>query len=591
MSTRQTYLGRSYWVVKDPLTLNFYRFEDEEYTLLQSIDGRRSPADIQRQFEREYAPQRLALAQLQSLVSQLHRQGLVTSDIPGQGAQLLQRQRERAAQQRRAAWANLLSVRFPGVDPDRLLTWLNHRLGWLFAWPGAVLALILCSAACLLVTAQFDVFLRRLPAFGQFFGGSNWLLLAVVLAGTKVLHELGHGLACKRLGGECHEMGFMLLVFTPCLYCNVSDSWMVRSKWRRAAIGAAGMYVEVLLASLCTFLWWFSNPGLVHFLCLDVMFVCSVSTLLFNANPLLRYDGYFILADLMEIPNLRQKSSAVMQRTLGHWLLGLRPLDDPFLPQRRRAFFVSYALAAVVYRWIVLGSILWFLYRVFEPYGLQIVGQLLAVLALCSLVVMPLGQLVRFLHAPGRMRKVKKLRALLSTSIVAGLLATALCMPFPYHVVTHFTLQPRDATTVYVDTGGRLTEIHVQPGQQVRAGQTLLVLQNPQLEMTLARLEGQRDQLLAKRAALQLQAYDQESALLEMAEVAESIATLDQSIARREQELERLTIRAPARGGLCRAPDHRPGPSRDATLLVGPSPATREPGGTSTGGSGRVSPG
>mgnify|MGYP000497118404 CR=1 FL=1 len=112
-----------------------------------------------------------------------------------------------------------------------------------------------------LVIVEWDVFRSRLPAFHEFFGPGNWLLLGLVLAVTKVLHEFGHGLSCKHYGGECHEMGFMLLVLTPCLYCNVSDSWMLPSKWRRAAIGAAGMYVEIVLASIATFVWWFSAPG------------------------------------------------------------------------------------------------------------------------------------------------------------------------------------------------------------------------------------------------------------------------------------------------------------------------------------------
>ena len=106
----------------------------------------------------------------------------------------------------------------------------------------------------------------------------------------------------------------MLLVFTPCLYANVSDSWMLPNKYHRAFIGAAGIYVEAILASIATFIWWFSEPGLLNYLALSVMFICSVSTVLFNGNPLLRFDGYYILMDLLEIPNLRQKATEVMKR-------------------------------------------------------------------------------------------------------------------------------------------------------------------------------------------------------------------------------------------------------------------------------------
>ena len=146
-----------------------------------------------------------------------------------------------------------------------------------------------------LVLVQFGEFQRKLPEFHQFFGPSNWFYLAIAMGFTKVLHEFGHGLSCKHFGGECHELGVMLLVLTPCLYCNVSDSWMLPNKWHRAFIGAAGMYVEICIASIATFLWWFSAPGLLNNICLSTMFVCSVSTVVFNGNPLLRYDGYYIL--------------------------------------------------------------------------------------------------------------------------------------------------------------------------------------------------------------------------------------------------------------------------------------------------------
>ena len=226
------------------------------------------------------------------------------------------------------------------------------------------------------MTVQFHVFTSRLPAFHEFFNFENALLLSLTLGVTKVLHEFGHGLTCKHFGGECHEMGVMVLVLTPCLYCNVSDSWLLPNKWARAAIGAGGMYVELVLASVATWIWWYSEPGLLNHLCLNAMFVCSVSTLIFNANPLLRYDGYYILSDITEIPNLRQKSTSVLSRKMGEWFLGLEQPDDPFLPERNQIFFALYSVAASIYQWVVVYSILFFLYHVFKPYGLEKIGQI-----------------------------------------------------------------------------------------------------------------------------------------------------------------------------------------------------------------------
>ena len=113
---------------------------------------------------------------------------------------------------------------------------------------------------------------------------------------------------------------------------------------------------------------------MLHYLCLNIMFISSVSTILFNANPLLRYDGYYILSDVVEIPNLRQKATSILSRKMGEWFLGLEPTEDPFLPERNQAFFALYTVAAVIYRWFIMASILFFLYKVFEPYGLKILG-------------------------------------------------------------------------------------------------------------------------------------------------------------------------------------------------------------------------
>ena len=188
------------------------------------------------------------------------------------------------------------------------------------------------------------------------------------------MHEFGHGLSCKHFGGECHEIGVMLLVFTPCLYCNVSDSWMLPNKWHRAAIGAAGMYVELVLASIATFVWWFSQPGPFNYICLSVMFICSVSTVMFNANPLLRYDGYYILSDFLEIPNLRQKASTILNRSSasGAWASKSRKIrscrTQPVAVRDLHGRLGHLSLGRHV-----LDPI--FLNRVFEPYGLKIIGQ------------------------------------------------------------------------------------------------------------------------------------------------------------------------------------------------------------------------
>jgi putative peptide zinc metalloprotease protein len=563
---KQRWQGREYWTVKDPLTLKYYRFEAEEFAILKMLDGCSSSDAIREQFESQFAPQRISGPQLQHLLTMLHRSLLLVADANGQGDELLKRDREQTRRQRWSAAANFLAIRFRGVDPDRLLTRLDRRFGWLFSLPALALALVLMLAALALVAAEFDTFRARLPTFQAFFAAQNWVWLAVTLCLTKVLHEFGHGLACKRFGGECHEMGVMLLVFTPCLYCNVSDAWMIPSKWRRAATGAAGMYVELILASLATFGWWLSEPGLFNHLCLNVMFVSSVSTLLFNANPLMRFDGYYILADLLEIPNLRQKAAAIIQRKLGKWLLGLRERPDPFLPARHRWLFAAYSIASAAYGWLVSLSIFWFFYRVLEPYGLQPIGQVLSVAMIASLLIVPLVRLVRFLLEPARPQDIDKMRALISISSIAAVTAAVLCIPLPYYVAATFEMQPRDAASVYVEVPGELRSVQLRSGP-VAAGQPLAQLEDLDARLIAQRLIAQRADLVARIESIRQRSHADDAALLELAQTEEALTSLNTQIARLEQDLAKLSIHAPV-AGLIIPPPARPAEQRDRTRLA-----------------------
>src|SRR5262245_3635826 len=447
---KHRYQGRIYWVVKDPVGLQYYRFEEEEFAILQMLDGQLSLDDIAARFEREFPPQTIRTEELQQFIGMLHRSGLVITDAAGQGQQLVKRRDERVMQQRLASLTNILSLRFKGVDPERFFNFVYPYIRWFFTVPAMVCCILLALSALTLVIVQFDIFRSRLPDFQSFFGPDKWLWLALTLCLTKILHEFGHGLSCKHFGGECHEIGVMFLVLTPCLYCNVSDSWMLPNRWHRAAIGAAGMYVEIVLASICTFIWWFTEPGPLNYVCLNVMFISSVSTVMFNANPLLRYDGYYILSDILEIPNLRQKASTILNRKLGKWCLGLEEPEDPFLPQRRQWLFATYTVASAIYRWIVTFSILYFLNQVFEPYGLKVLGQAIALGALYGLLIQPLYQMYKFFSVPGRLGKVKRARMYATAGVVFALLAAVFFIPLPSHVFAPLEVQARGADSVYV---------------------------------------------------------------------------------------------------------------------------------------------
>ncbi len=546
---QQRYHGEAYWVVKEPVGLNYFRFHEEEFAILQMLDGNISLEEIKEQFEQEFAPQKITYQDLQQFIGMLHRSGLVISESAGQGRQLRKRRDEKKRKEFLGKMSNIFAIRFRGIDPERFLNWGYPKVKWMFHPAVVFFCLALAVSALLLVIIQFDVFRSRLPTFHEFFGRGNWLYLAITMGVVKVLHELGHGFSCKHFGGECHEIGVMILVFTPCLYCNVSDSWMLPSKYRRAMIGAAGMYVEMILASIATFLWWFSDPTtLINQLSLSVMFICSVSTLVFNGNPLLRFDGYYILMDLAEIPNLRQKSTEVLKRFMVHLCLGLEQPENPFLPERNRFLFGLYTVAAVVYRWVVVFSIVWFLNMVLEPYGLKVLGQLLAAVGFFGLVVQPLYRLGKFFYTPGRMHKVKRLNLLTSLAVVGAVLGLIIFLPLPYSINCAFQVAPLGAAPVYVDVQGQVEEIHVQNGAVVQAGDPLLTLRNHALELAVIDLQGELAVASERLRGLERRAHLDDTAALQIPQAREIEATIAKQLREKQEELSRLNIVAPVDG-------------------------------------------
>lgn len=553
---QQRYQGRVYWVVKDPVGLQYYRFEEEEFAILQMLDGQLSLDEIADRFEREFPPQTIRTEELQQFIGMLHRSGLVITDAPGQGQQLVKRRNERVKQERMASIANILSLRFKGVDPERFFNFIYPYIRWFFTVPAMCVCLAIGLAALTLVVVQFDVFHSRLPDFHSFFRAQNWAWLALTLCVTKILHEFGHGLSCKHFGGECHEIGIMMLVLTPCLYCNVSDSWMLPNRWHRAAIGAAGMYVELVLASICTFIWWFSSPGSpISYICLNVMFISSVSTVMFNANPLLRYDGYYILSDVLEIPNLRQKASTILNRKLGAWCLGLEEPEDPFLPQRRQWLFATYTVASAIYRWVVTFSILYFLNRVFEPYGLKVLGQAIALGSIYGLLIQPLWNVYKFFRVPGRLGKVKSVRVYGTLIVIFGAIIGIGFIPLPHHVYCPLEVQARNAEWVYVKVDGILDKVLVHPGDQVTEGQLLAQLRSIDVDLSIAQLVGQRDVLQTKLAGLRRVSFDDRRAADQIEPISKALNGTSEQLKNSEKDRANLRLVAPRAGTVLPPPN------------------------------------
>ncbi len=575
---RQTNQGKEIWVVKDPIGLKYFRFLEEEFKLLSWLDGNRSLDDLRQCFEDYFAPQTTNVQEMWHFVSMLHENNLVVSNVAGQGTHLQKRHDESRWRDLKGCLSNVLAIRFKGIDPDRFLTWLHATLRWFFTPAAVVISGLLGLAALLLITVHWATFQSRLPLFHEFFAAVNWAYLAGVLIVTKILHEFGHGLACKHFGCECHEMGLLLLVFTPCLFCDVSDSWRLPNKWRRAAIGAAGMYIELYLASLATFVWWFSaRDSALSNICLCTMFVSSVSTLVFNANPLMRYDGYFILSDLAEIPNLREKAVNGVSKKARQYFFETEERDNPYLPERYSWFFAGYAIAATIYGWFVTASVLWFLQRVLKPYRLQVLGQILAAFALWALVAVPLGKAFKYMATPGRITVVKKPRLWIAGGFVFALLAGVIWVPLPHHVSCLLELHPREAISVYVTTPGRLDRINTSEGTPVLAGTVLGTLHNGELAQQMLELIAKKTMLDSQIKSVNFYTGSAASdARRQLRQMQEALRSIQEQIVEKQREQDFLSLAAPVAGTVL-PPPVIPSSADDEALLPTWSGSPLEP--------------
>jgi len=546
---RIDYLGVGYWVVKDPAGLKYFRLQQEQYHVLNLLNGERSLEQLREEMLRIMPTVRLQLSDIQHLITDLHEKGLVSSNRSGQGASLIKKQRDEKKKKFFNTLKSLLYLRLPGWDPEATLTAIYPVCRLLFFSRFAVFIwFAVVVSSWMLLAVQFETFRSELPKFQQFFGWPNLLYLWITLSLSKIIHEFGHGLSCKHFGGECHEMGVMLLVFSPCLYCDVSDSWMLRSKWPRIMIGAAGMYIEVFLSAIAIFIWRYTDQGLLHNLALNIFFVTTITTVIFNANPLMRFDGYYMMSDFLEIPNLRPKADKLLRESFAWYCLGIESKPDPFMPETGKAWFVCFAIAAGVYRWFIVIAITVFLYTVLKPYGLQSIGATLAVVSISTIVYSMVSNLYKMITAP-RIEPMSKPKIAFSLTILFCVTYAVLSLPMPLHIEATYIAEPLDVKHAYTQTAGELAEVPVKAGDTVKAGQVVAILRNPDLE-------DQKRDLLNKIEIQQIERDTQRSVRNEgrMSLAVNQIAALTDQLEEVEQQLDALTIKAEVAGTIVEAP-------------------------------------
>ncbi|QDT64858.1 biotin/lipoyl-binding protein [Calycomorphotria hydatis] len=531
----------SYIVVKDPVGLKYHKLSPEQKTLLQFLNGQRTLEDIRREFNAAHPDAFLSSRAIQQQISDLHDKGLTRSHRMGQGP-VLQKQAGQAF--RKKLWgtvANFLFLRLPGWDADRFLQWMLPVCGWMFSRTAVCFAMLFVMSSWLYIAFQFDHVRRQLPEFSQFFGLGNLMSLWITFAIAKIIHELGHGISCRRFGAACHEIGVMLLVFSPTLYCDVTDSWMLSRRSRRIAIAAAGMYVELILSAIALYVWMFTDAGPLHYHALNLWFATTVTTVIFNANPLMRLDGYYILSDFLGIPNLRQRSNQVVEHFSRQWCLGIRQehnpyKDDPILG------LVIYYFAAGIYRVLLLLGILLVIREWLLPMSLLDVTRIICVVMCASLVMGP-GRKIYQLWKSRETWRMKRINIIVTSCVAVAMIALLSLVPIPWYGTAPIIAQPDEVRHIYTLNAGRLTELLVKPGEMVSEGDVLVKLANEELldQLDAARLETERHQIELRFAVAKSDSGARQLARQQLANAGLQLKQLEEQVAR-------LTLRAPVSG-------------------------------------------
>lgn len=561
---RQHHRGELWYVVQDPGSNQFFRLPAPAYHFVALLNGRRTVAEAWRIAGEDLGDNAPTQGEAIQLLGQLYGANLLHGDLPPDAEGLFKRYRKRRQREVQSYLMNFLFLRFPLIDPDRFLERWVGVFGLVFSWPGLVLWLILLAVGGYTVVENAGLFWNEFNA-DMVLAPANlpWLYLAMVI--IKGIHELGHAFAVKRfgrlegVGGEVHTIGIMLLVFTPLPYVDASSASAFRNKWHRVVVGAAGILVELAVASVAAVIWAATNPeSAVHQVTFNMMFIASVSTLLFNGNPLLRFDGYFILSDLIEIPNLAQRSKDYLSYLVRRYAWRVRNVRNPAHTPGEKRWFVFYGIASTIYRVFISVRILTFIASRYF-----ILGAIMAIAAVVTWLLVPLGKFVHYLLTSPELARTRT-RAIVSTvAVVGGLVVGVGFVPVPERFGIEGQVTFARLEDIQASEPGWLTWSHPYPASQpVGPGSgAVLRLRSDQLDDALATALAQREEkrIAYKQAVADLAVEaatgraprnrrNNRPPSLRKAELRTELAELDEQIADLRRRRARLEITPEVRG-------------------------------------------
>ena len=532
---RHHYRGELWYVLQDHSSGRFQRFTPAAYQIIGLMDGRRTMQEIWDSVRDRVGDEAPTQEEVIRLLSQLHAVDALQVDVVPDTAELL----KRFEKQRHAKWKQIarspLFMRFPLFDPERFLT----RFRWLarpfFSWFGALLWLAVVGYAVFLAGIHWPELTKNIT--DRILAPTNLFVLWLTFPFLKAFHEFGHGFAVKIKGGEVHEMGIMLLVFTPIPYVDASSASAFRKKRERALVGVAGMAVEVFIAALALFLWVNVEPGALRGLAYNIIFIAGVSSLLFNGNPLLRYDAYYILSDILEIPNFGPRGTRYLTYLIQRYLLGVGDAEPPPSTRGERVWFFFYSILATVYRMFIYTGIV-----LFVASKLFFIGVIFACWAMINMFVLPAAKGLGFILTSPRLRR-RRVRAVIVTGFaIALIVAVVTLVPVPLSTSTQGVVWIPEQSFVRAGADGFVDHLLASPGKPVSKGDPIIACSEPLLPAEIRVIESRLNELQALYDTHVLS--DRVKAEITKEEMGHVRAELEDALERENE----LTVRSPADG-------------------------------------------
>jgi putative peptide zinc metalloprotease protein len=484
--SRQFYRGERWYVVRDPAGNQFHRLSAPAYRFVGLLDGTRTVAEAWELVGGQLADDAPTQNEVIQIMSQLHAANLLESNVTPDAAVLLRRHKKMVKRQWQGRLMNILFPRIPLWDPDRFLVRWMPVVKPFVGKVGAFLWLAVVFSAIFAIAPRWTQLQATVP---NAIAPGNWPFLWATFCLIKLIHELGHAFACRRFGGECHELGLMFLVLVPAPYVDASSAWSFPNKWARIFVGAGGMIIELFVAALMAFVWINTAKGtLINGLALNAMLIASFSTVIFNANPLLRYDGYYILSDLLEIPNLRYRSTEYAMGLIKRHLFRVK-LAQPLPPVGQRIWLVLYAISSSIYRMFVGIMIILMVYN-----QVPVLGVLMALGGVITWLAVPVVKTLKYLLIEPELHRKRTRASLWTAGFVAAMVILIGFVPSPFgtHVEAMAYVEPLNKKVIYTRQQGLVDQILAKDGQLLNAGDIIMICKDRDLEARITQTQALR---------------------------------------------------------------------------------------------------